>query len=390
MVRESKPERTNTTEVHTFLYPKTNKILTNMKHNYFLLLLVALCLTSCSQLYNYVQVFETKSLSEKIKKADKGLLYEDDHCSIYYSFWANGGDASFSIFNKTDEIMYIDLGKSFFIRNNIANDYYKEREWAEARTISTSVQTSTSAAASGSKSRTYGASAAYIGNYGTLPITERDPILTTASANITEAYGIVYTTAVANSVATSRTISSAFKEQKILAIPPMSSKIVIEYSISESLLLNCDLDRYPEEKASIEFDETNSPLFFTNYVTYKLGESSKEQVIKNTFYVSKITNYAEPSAYTYLERDKPCQNLTSDDTKDYNPNYPVTVYDRYYKFDISNCFYLKYDILSNRRLYKDNRKYYYSPTYDGYTAFGSDPQSDYQQKLVDPFAKPEK
>ena len=133
--------------------------------------------------------------------------------------------------------MYVDLSKSFFIRNNIANDYYKEREWGEARTLTSSVQTSTAASASGSKSKTYGASATYLGNYGTLPVSEQDPILTTVSSNITESYGIVYTTAVANSLATGRTVSSAIKEQKIMAIPPMSYKIVIEYAISDNILL---------------------------------------------------------------------------------------------------------------------------------------------------------
>lgn len=361
-----------------------------MKNKYLWLLLVALCLGSCSQMYNYVQVFETQSQSEKIKAADKGLLYEDEHCSIYYSFWANGGDASFSIFNKTNEIMYIDLSKSFFIRNNIANDYYKEREWGEARSISSSVEVSSATSSSENISNTYGVSAAYVGNYGTLPVTEHDPILTTASASVTDSYGIVYTTAVANSLATSRTVSSAIKEQKIMAIPPMSSKIVIEYYISDNLLLDCDLDRYPEEKASLEFSETNSPLHFTNYVTYTLGGSSQEQVIKNTFYVSKITNYAEPFAITYQERTKPCQNRTSDDSKDYKPNYPVKVYDPYYTFDISNCFYLKYNILSKRKHYKDTRKYYYNSEYNGYTEMGTDEQSEYQQRLSNPFAKPKK
>lgn len=361
-----------------------------MKHNYFWLLIVALCLNSCSQMYNYVQVFETKSQSEKIKAADKGLIYEDRHCSIYYSFWSNGGDASFSIYNKTDNIMYVDLSKSFFIRNNIANDYYKEREWGEARTASSSVQTSSANSVSGNISKIYGKSATYLGNFGTLPITEHNPLLTTASTNITEAYGIIYTTAVANSLATSRTFSSSIKEQKIIAIPPKSSKIVIEYSICDKILLNCDLDRYPEEKASLEFNETNSPLYFTNYLTYKLGDSSQEQVITNTFFVSKVTNYAEPYVVTYLEREKPCQNLTSDDSKDYKPNYPIKVYDLYYTFDTSNCFYLKYNILSKRKLYKSPRKYYYSSEYDGYTEIGTDEKSEYQQKLLNPFAKPQK
>lgn len=367
-----------------------NMTFTTMKHNYLWLLCVAFLFSSCSQLYNFVQVFETKSSSENIKTVKNGLLYEDELCSIYYSFWANGGDASFAIFNKSNEIMYVDLSKSFFIRNGLANDYYKEREWGESRTVTNAIQTSNSASASGSKSRSYGASATYMGNYGTLPVTELDPILTTASSNITETYGINYTTAIANTMATSKTVSSAVKEQKILAIPPKSSKIIVEYSISNKILADCDLDRFPEEKASIEFDKENSPLSFSNYITYTLGDNSSEMVLTNSFYVSKITNYAEPSAFKYVERIKPCQNLTSDDSKNYKTTYPTKVYDRYYNFDVSKCFYLTYYILSKRKLYKDTSKFYYSSTYDGYTEIGTDAQSEYQQKLLNPFAKPQK
>lgn len=66
------------------------------------------------------------------------------------------------------------------------------------------------------------------------------------------------------------------------------------------------------------------------------------------------------------------------------------VYDRYYNFDVSKCFYLTYYILSKRKLYKDTSKFYYSSTYDGYTEIGTDAQSEYQQKLLNPFAKPQK
>lgn len=328
-----------------------------MKHNYFWLLFIACLFSSCAQLYNYIQVLETKSSSEKIKVVDNGMLYEDENCSIYYSFWAEGGDASFAIYNKTDEIMYVDLSKSFFIRNNIANDYYKEREWVEA---------------------------------GTLSSTDLNSILTTASSNITETYGINYTTAIANSHTTIRTVSSSVKEQKILAIPPMSSKIVVEYSINNNILKNCDLERYPAEKASMEFDESDSPLRFSNYITYTLGTNLAEHVLTNSFYVSKITNYAEPSAYQYIERIKPCQNLTSDDSKNYETSYPIKVYDRCFTFYTYNCFYLKYNILTKRRLYKEKEKLYYSPYYDGYTEVGTDEQSEYQQKLIDPFARAKK
>ena len=80
-----------------------------------------------------------------------------------------------------------------------------------------------------------------------------------------------------------------------MAIPPHASKIVAEYSISTELLLDCDLNRYPEQSASISFNENNSPLNFTNYITYKLGKNDQEIVVKNEFYIAKVTNYAKPS-----------------------------------------------------------------------------------------------
>ena len=97
-----------------------------MKHSLFSLLCVALLFSSCSSIYHYVQVFETQSTKQSapVKQQNGGLVYEDDECLVFYSLWANGGDASFGIFNKTDQIMYVDLSKSFFIRNGIANDYY--------------------------------------------------------------------------------------------------------------------------------------------------------------------------------------------------------------------------------------------------------------------------
>ncbi len=344
-----------------------------MKNKCLWLLIGMLCLNSCSQMYYYVQVFETQPLTENIKSANKGLLYEDEHCSIYYSFWANGGDASFSIYNKTNDIMYLDLSKSFFIRNNIANDYYKERVWETSRTESTSVNSSIALSGSVNKGEIHGV--AYQGNYSTLPVSGAEQISPISSANVLESHGVIYSTAVANSFATSKSVSTAYKEQKIIAIPPKATKIVIEYSISDNFLLDCDLDRYPEEKASIEFNETTTPLRFTNYVTYKLGESSQEQVIKNTFYVSRITNYAEPFLFTYIERTKPCQNLTSENKQVYSPKYPEKVYDRYYVFDTSKCFFLKYNIWSKYKHYEDKGGFYYSYSYDGFVKTGMENKS---------------
>lgn len=274
-----------------------------MKNNlHFVLLFVAVFLSSCSQLYNYVQVFEAQSPT--VNNQGGGMVYEDDNCVIYYAFWAKGGDASFSIYNKTDEVMSVNPCKSFFIRNKIVTDYYEG--------------------------------------------------------------------------------------QPVIAIPPHAYRVITKSTILDDLLLDCDLDRYPEASASITYEESNSPLQFTNYITYRLGEAEQEKVIENNFYIARITNYARHLVYKFVERPKrPCQNMTSDDSRNYNDTYPTKVYDSSYTFDISNCFYLEYQKISNRKLYKDNsQKFYYNEMYGGYTTSGSDTESDYMQRLLHPFAKP--
>ena len=366
-----------------------------MKHYYFGLLSVALLLSSCAQTFHFVQVFEATSSSKNapVYPQNGGLVYEDDKCILFYSLWAERGDASFAIHNKTDQIMYVDLSKSFFIRNGIANDYYKERAWSETKTNTLGVQTTSSSSVSGSRSYSNGASATYLGNFGNLPLGTNDPILTSANAQRTDSYGLLYSTAVANSYATSKSASVAVKEQKIIALPPHATKIVAEYAITDELLLNCDLERYPSETSSITYDENNSPLSFSNYVTFRIGENEQDIVVKNDFYVSKITNYARPYTYKYVEREKrPCKNLTSDDSRNYKETYPVKVYDKIYTFSTGNCFYLEYEKLSNHKLYKsDEKTYYYNSEYQGYTTgsggwVGSE-QDAYRQRLLNPFGQ---
>ena len=351
-----------------------------MKHYFFSLLNVAILFSSCSSVYHYVQVFEAKSSSQsaQIKNEGGGMLYEDNNCAVFYSLWANGGDASFAIYNKTNEIMYVDLSKTFFIRNGIANDYYKERAWGETTTNSTSTQVSSSVAASANLSYSYGASAAYLGNFGDLPLTTNEPIFTSVNAQKSETYGYLRSAALANTYAISTSSSISAKEQKIIALPPHSSKIVSEYAITNTsaIFLDCDLERYPSEQASISFEETNSPLHFSNYISYRLGDNQQDRIIENNFYVSKIINYARPYIFEYVERAKrPCQNKTDDESRNYKENYPFKVFDKIYLINTSNCFFLEYDKKSNRKLYKeDGETYYYNDLYDGYTTVTPDDQ----------------
>ena len=336
----------------------------------FLLLCATLVLVSCSQVYHFVQVFETQSANEKapLTRVNDGLCYEDDYCAVFYTLWAEGGDASFAFLNKTDEIIYIDLTKSFFIRNGLANDYYHDREWSESNSSSASVTYMSGSSAYAARSKTYGASAAYVGNFGQLPLSLKEPVATSASVSRTGSSGFLFSSSVSNSYATSKAVGVTEKEKPVIAIPPHSTKILTDYSISNALYKDCDLTRFPSEQSSVSFTKDDTPLSFENYVTYIIGNNPQERKVENKFFVSKITNYARPYTKEYVKREnKPCQNMTDDTSSNYKNEYPVSVYDIRITIDTYNSFYLEYQTVSTQKLYNfKTGLYYYNETYDGY------------------------
>lgn len=85
-----------------------------------LLACMSLLMTSCS-MKNYYQIVDVKSTN--LQKANEHYVYNDGVCKIVYNFWKEGGDAGFSMENLSDEVLYVDLGNTFFIGNGIAKDY---------------------------------------------------------------------------------------------------------------------------------------------------------------------------------------------------------------------------------------------------------------------------
>ena len=75
----------------------------------------------------------------------------------------------------------------------------------------------------------------------------------------------------------------------------MTAKIITEYSINSSLIRDCDLLRYPSGKQikSRIYTKSNSPLVFSNRITYIPANSMIPEKIENEFYVSEITNITE-------------------------------------------------------------------------------------------------
>lgn len=328
---------------------------------------VVLLLHSCGTYYEYIQVLSTKPVNnlDKTSKTNGGLLYEDANCAIFYKFWGNGGDAGFEFYNKTDQIIYLDLSKTFFIKNGIAYDYYEDKTITNTESSNTTVSVTSGYGLSATSSYSASISQYYAGHLG-YPTTSLSPRASSASisasnslfASLFGSKSIFSSTGHSSSVATTK--------QPILSIPPKSSKFVKNYHIISNEIVSCDLKYYPENHDKVSFNEDNSPITFANYITFKVGEESDLYNIENKFYVSEIANYVEQNVTNYVKRSQTCENiLTPDQIK--NQKYALEVYDPYIVVGDETSFYKTYKILSSTQLYnKKETAYVWNNAYKGY------------------------
>ncbi len=189
----------------------------------FIFIVFIAFLTSCTVTTVTKEFYQIGAISSDLPTANNGgYKYVDDVCEILYDFWADGGAVKFSVFNKTDEIMYIDMSQSYLIKNGIAHDYFRN-------------------------------SVSEIASLGG---------------------------------------SVSFAEKMIVGIPPKSAKVFNEFSIMENRFESCDLYESPSmgEEETCPFTMDNTPMYFTNYISYALGEKSAHAVIKNSFYVCEVKN----------------------------------------------------------------------------------------------------
>lgn len=275
----------------------------------FVIAVVSVLMSSCASTYKYCQIYETKPLnSDNNVKIENGQMrYEYPQCVIEYNFWANGGSADFTFYNKTDDIIYIDLAKSFYVQNGVAYDIYQAREWSHG----SSVDVATSTAYGYVESRSLGYSVGVI-----VP-------------NV-------------NNVSHTSVDMVSVKEKQIVAVPPHSRKHIETYTVMTEPLLSCDLQRYPQQSAQMLFSSDDSPCCFSDVITFKVGDNSQSHTINNEFYVSSVTNYAEPELITMKKRDELCENMRDPDYK--APNQDL--YDKYIKDGIcetASSFYKTYE-----------------------------------------------
>ena len=205
--------------------------------------LIGLVLFSCTS--SFYQVYKVEPDQANIDSLH--LVFEDQNVKTFYSFWARGGDPGFTIFNKTDQNLVLNLDSTFFVLNGVAYDYFKKR------TISKS-----NMAASSFAYQTYPA-------YFYRAQKRRE------------------------SVATSNEM--AYEEQSKIVIPPQSGKAISEYNITSTVFKNCDLPEKPDRKNRkvLSFTKATSPMVFQNVINYSIA--GKTTVMKNSFFVKELANY---------------------------------------------------------------------------------------------------
>lgn len=215
---------------------------------------------SCTTTKSYFQI--CKLLGDLPVSSSGTYEYSDSICSVNYNFWSNGGDVCFIIHNNTDDVLYIDLTKSFFVKNGIAYDYFQNRSLSSSFAITSSESSSVAGEVLGYW-------------YNNL---EKEP----GSAEISRG----------KTIGAQSSYSVKYQEKPVISIPPRSSKVFLEYSIMKNHYINCDLSESPskEKSVAISFSPQNTPVNFTNFICYRLGESTTDKYIENTFFIATIVN----------------------------------------------------------------------------------------------------
>jgi len=252
--------------------------------------IVMFFMTSCKTTA-YYQVYKVNPVDDLSKNLNS-LVFEDENCKVVYNFWEEGGNAGFKIYNKTDENIYINMKESFFIKNDMAFDYFQNRVFTNSKSYSLSVSNGIMAMNSytGMNAIGLGSSKSVSGNnFQGLKQTN------TFAASLVAAIAITSGIASTNTKkeTSSSGFSTAYKEKNVICVPSKTAKIISEFNITNSLYRDCDLLRYPSKNQirTLKFSSSKSPITFSNRIVYTVGNAENSSMLENKFYVSEITNY---------------------------------------------------------------------------------------------------
>lgn len=245
-------------------------------------LLFAVCaivvLTSCSKIY--YQIYSVASEEAQYTSNGSPIFKTDDGLEFTYNFWGEYGNLRFIVYNNNDYDVIIDMTRSAFIRNNIAEDYFTDKE-IENR-VSTGVFTSS--------------------KYGVLASINKGIGTGTLNNYLGRTYDVALTLGVSNAeeiVVVGQTVKKEWqtatirKEPKSVRVPAKSAKVIYSFDINNCLITSPSL-RAQNDYRPITFTKDNSPLIMQNRIcVYK--EDEEPTYHNMDFYINEIGNVCELS-----------------------------------------------------------------------------------------------
>ncbi len=228
----------------------------------FLLLSMSACIPHIGR---YYQIYTT--VSDDVPFENEQFVYQNDDIAVYYYFWEDYGNSGFTILNKTQKSLYLNVEECQFIINGFAFDYYQKRTYGESSSSSISRGNVTT-------------------SLNTFTQREHDREKSTKNEK-------QYITTTSNNQIDYTQNSVNFREKKVVVIPPGAKKSFFEYKIAPSLYTDFGLVNhpYPDEIDTLKFSHRDSPIIFSNFITYSLEREFKEKkCLRHEFWVSEIFN----------------------------------------------------------------------------------------------------
>lgn len=254
------------------------------KISILIFLLIAFVSTALSKqkpkslLHNTYQVYTVSS--DNVKMNGGYFVYENDDLWIVYDFWNTAGAFSMRIHNKTDRQITFDFGKSQIIMpGGLSKPYWTDKVEITSNTYST--QTTRSAAAG--SSATVSASEAAAVSRGSYGLMEAQG----ASATASSVYGLSRT----NGYSSTNTVID--KPLRYVNIPAEGSIEMKGFSVVQEVYATMDfpINNVTKDPVEIHFKRNESPVTFTNNLSYSFEEGSKNvTTVVSKFWVKKITN----------------------------------------------------------------------------------------------------
>jgi hypothetical protein len=273
-----------------------------MKKHLLVFALSIMVLTSCTT-FSY-QVYEVKS--SDLTQKENSLVFENEDCKISYNLWGRNGSMAFIFENKGERDIFIDMSQSFFIKNDAAFDYFKDRTF-ETRSY-------------GSVDFGYSVLRTYLDNNGYWPSRYYIPLKVSAksSASVKAGYSMAITE----------------KEKEFVCIPAKAFKVIDEYQIYPTFVQVCDKKvDFPKTSSTVKtYNQNDTPLKIRNRVAYSFKEDNKSlKFIENSFWLSSIQNYSRKAAIE-TNKDKECYT-----------GYKIKR--EFFKIGAPNKFYVTYDVM---------------------------------------------